>query len=276
MIIKIKDIQIYYEEIGDGIPVVNIHGYEIDHRAMKGCLEPVFESYPGYTRIYFDLPGMGHSGTSAAIENSDDMLDIVLEFIEHVTGGQDFIITGLSYGGLLARGILYKMFSNILGLVLLCPVIYFDRSRRELPEFRLFEKDDLLISQLSKDEYMSIDQFLVLQTRPIWERYKKEIFPALSLPNQDLIEKIRNSDFSFDVDDLEQPFDRPALILLGRYDVSVGYKDAWKIYDNFSNASFVVINKAGHSLQMEQPWLFDAHMKTWLEQINILCNGLHS
>ncbi len=274
MICHIKDTQIYYEVIGDGIPVVNIHGYEIDHRAMKGCLEPIFLSNPdydqSYQRIYFDLPGMGHSGTNGSIQNSDDMLEMVLEFIELVTGGRDFILTGLSYGGLLARGVLHKLFSRLKGLMLLCPVIDFDRTKRELPDYRLFEKDEALVSRLTKEQLLSIDQFVVVQTQPVWDRYEKEIFPAVFLPDQDLIERIRNTDFSFEVDRLEEPFDQPALILLGRYDVSVGYKDAWRIYENFSNGTLAVVNNAGHCLQMEQPDLFNAHMSAWLDQIEMI------
>lgn len=112
-----------------------------------------------------------------------------------------------------------------------------------------------------------IDQFLTIQTKPVCERFKQEITPSLALPEPGLMVRIRDTEFSFEVDTLESPFDNPALILLGRYDVAVGYKDAWKIYDNFSDATLVALGWSGHSLQMEQPGLFDTHVWAWLDQI---------
>jgi pimeloyl-ACP methyl ester carboxylesterase len=54
-------VNVYYEVVGAGIPVLMLHGYGIDHSVMAGCMEPVFQGRPGYRRIYIDLPGMGRS-----------------------------------------------------------------------------------------------------------------------------------------------------------------------------------------------------------------------
>jgi pimeloyl-ACP methyl ester carboxylesterase len=40
---RVKKANIYYEVIGSGTPVVMIHGFILDHRAMKGCMEPIFQ-----------------------------------------------------------------------------------------------------------------------------------------------------------------------------------------------------------------------------------------
>ena len=49
--------KINYEIIGNGKPVVIIHGLRADLTLMKACLEPVFSRRGGYKRIYIDLPG---------------------------------------------------------------------------------------------------------------------------------------------------------------------------------------------------------------------------
>lgn len=41
---KTKDINVYYECYGEGVPILMIHGWSVDHRLMKGCMEPVFQS----------------------------------------------------------------------------------------------------------------------------------------------------------------------------------------------------------------------------------------
>lgn len=40
---KVRQAEIYYEDLGEGIPIIMIHGYSLDHRLMSGCMEPVFE-----------------------------------------------------------------------------------------------------------------------------------------------------------------------------------------------------------------------------------------
>jgi pimeloyl-ACP methyl ester carboxylesterase len=37
-----RDVPIYYEMHGSGTPIVMIHGWPVDHRLMKGCMEPIF------------------------------------------------------------------------------------------------------------------------------------------------------------------------------------------------------------------------------------------
>ncbi|MCP3940701.1 MAG: alpha/beta hydrolase [Desulfobacteraceae bacterium] len=270
MIQKVCDTDIFYEIIGQGFPVINIHGYGIDHCSMKASLEPLFADRNGFQRIYFDLPGMGRSGANPRILNSDDMLEVVMQFIDYLLPReQPFILTGLSYGGYLARGILHKMWGRVQALLLICPVVRFRRRGRQLPDFRLWERDDALVSALEPNEFETIDQFLTIQTKPVWERFKEEINPSLALADSCLMERIRDTEFSFDADSLETAFDNPALILLGRHDVAVGYKDAWKVYDNFSDATLVILGRCGHCLQMEQPDLFNAHVLAWLDQIKL-------
>src|SRR3978361_550476 len=99
----IRDIPVYYKEVGNGIPVIALHGYTVDHRLMTGCMEPLFTKRAGWQRIYPDLPGMGMTPGSAQINDSDDMLEVIIEFIEDVIPGEKFLLVGESYGGYLAQ-----------------------------------------------------------------------------------------------------------------------------------------------------------------------------
>ena len=92
MICNVKGIPIYYERYGDGMPVLCIHGYSVDHRLMLGCLEPIFGQTSGYQRIYLDLPGMGKSPAPSWLKNADDMLDIMSTFIDKVIGDDTFLV----------------------------------------------------------------------------------------------------------------------------------------------------------------------------------------
>lgn len=86
---------------------------------------------------------------------------------------------------------------------------------------------------------------------------------------QHLMENIdaNGYDFSFDVDNLEEKFNKPTLMLLGRQDSSVGYKDAWNILDKYPRVTFAVLDRAGHNLHIEQEELFNSLVNEWLERV---------
>jgi pimeloyl-ACP methyl ester carboxylesterase len=88
----VRDIPVYYESYGSGFPIIFIHGYTVDHRLTKGCFEPLFVHRSGWHRIYFDLPGMGQTPVKEQIKSTDDMLDIVVDFIDAVIPGQPFVL----------------------------------------------------------------------------------------------------------------------------------------------------------------------------------------
>lgn len=123
MLWRIKDAEIYYEVVGEGKPVLIIHGCAPDHRLMMKCMESVFQKDEGYKRIYIDLPGMGKSNAPHWINSSDHILEVLTMFIEEIIPKKDFLLVGESFGGYLARGILSKMFERVNGLLLICPVV---------------------------------------------------------------------------------------------------------------------------------------------------------
>ena len=74
-------------------------------------------------------------------------------------------------------------------------------------------------------------------------------------------------EYTFDIDTPDKPFEKPTLFLLGRQDSMVGYRDALKVIENFPRATFAVLDKAGHSLSWEQPALFHALAREWLQRV---------
>lgn len=144
MLCRIKDAEIYYEIVGEGKPVLIIHGCAPDHRLMQRCMESVFQKYEGYQKIYIDLPGMGKSNAPDWINSSDHILEVLIAFIEEIISTEKFLLVGESYGGYLARGILSKMSEKVNGLLLVCPVVVaqpkkdFYRINRYLYETRSF------------------------------------------------------------------------------------------------------------------------------------------
>ncbi|MDY0095123.1 MAG: alpha/beta hydrolase [Candidatus Vecturithrix sp.] len=266
---QIRDLDVYYEIYGEGRPLLMIHGFGPDHQLMTGCMEPVFHQRSGWRRIYFDLPGMGKTPGKSWITNSDQMLAIVLEFMDRVLPDQRVVIAGESYGGYLARGMIQRRPAQIDGLLLLCPLIETERAKRVLPEPIALVRDAQLLASLTPTDRDEFEAITIVQTAQVWERFQKEIMSGLQLADEPFLTRLQAEGyaFSFAVDSLPVPFEKPTLVLLGRQDLSVGYRNAWNILENYPRASFVILDRAGHNLQIEQAALFHTLVNEWLDRV---------
>jgi len=265
---NVRGVPLFYESCGTGIPVILLHGYGSDHRLMKGCMEPIFAKLPGWQRIYLDLPGMGQTPGKEQIKSTDDMLDIVIAFIDAVIAGHRFLLAGESYGGYLARGVVLRKFDLVEGMALICPGIIAERSRRTVPPRTVIVENPQLLATLDPNDAEEFGSMSVVQDHYNWQRFRDEVLSGASVANGPFLEKIRqHADYSFDVDRLPQPFTKPVVILVGRQDSSVGYQDAWRILENYPRGTFAVLDRAGHNLQIEQPQLFTTLMSEWLDRI---------
>jgi pimeloyl-ACP methyl ester carboxylesterase len=72
--------------------------------------------------------------------------------------------------------------------------------------------------------------------------------------------------FSFEVDALPEPFPGPTLIIAGRQDGVVGYRDGWKLLENYPRATYVVFDRAGHFLE-EKEELLGSLINEWLDRV---------
>jgi pimeloyl-ACP methyl ester carboxylesterase len=198
------------------------------------------------------------------------MLEALLAFIDCLLPEQRFALGGMSAGAYLARGVLCHRASWIDGLLLTAPVIVAADARRTVPPPVTIARDPALLAQLGQEEQASLEP-AVVQGRRVLDALRRDYVPASEVANEELLMAIRQDalryGFSFDVDALPQPFPGPTLILTGRQDASVGYQDAWGILDNYPRATFVVLDRAGHLLAVDQQRLVHALIGEWLDRV---------
>jgi len=266
----VRDVAIYYEIYGTGTPILMIHGWSPDHRLMKGCMEPIFQSIDtDWQRIYFDLPGMGRTKGQPWINGTDQMLAVILEFIDGIIPSQHFLVAGESYGGYLARGVIKERTAWVDGLLLLCPVAIQETHNDHAPALQILEKDEAFLNSLSEEDRQYFEGINVIQNQRVWQRFREEVLPGLKLADYDFLENSlsQHVPYAVDVDRIEKPYLQPTLMIMGRQDSVVGYRDHWQLIENYPRASFVILDKAGHNLQIEQDILFRALVKEWLERV---------
>ena len=266
---ELTNITVEYEEHGEGIPVIMLHGFSADRLMLISCMEPIFKNKSGFKRIYLDLPGMGKTPGERWIDTTDKMLQVVLDFIDKVIPNESFLIVGESYGGYLARGIINKKMDDVDGLLLICPVIVATHSKRTVDKKVILYKDEELLLKLTKEERESFESMFVVLNKENWERYNKEIYQSLKFANASFLRYLmfKGYDFSPDVDKFEKPFEKPTTFIMGRQDNVVGFKDAFRILDNFPGASFIVLDGAGHNVQIEQDKIFNEIVAEWIDRV---------
>lgn len=258
---------LYYKIIGNGKPVVLIHGFGVDHRLMTGCMEPVFKKMKGYKRIYIDLPGMGKSNNVKDINTSDKVLQSVIDLINNLLPIENFIIIGESYGGYISRGVCSKLSNRIEALGLICPVIIADKSKRAaIPNHKLKFIDNDFLKTLEPDEKDDFTSNNVIINKRVYKRYKEEITTGVKISNKKMLSEISMSyDLSFNPD--SKIFSKPTIFFTGRQDSVVGYKNAIDIIEFYPNSNFILLDNAGHNLQIEQAEIFTTMFVEWFKQI---------
>jgi len=216
---------------------------------MEGCLEPIFQDLKGFRRIYLDLPGHGKTPASKKIKNADDMLDILKSFIEKVIGCERFLLIGESYGGYLSLGLIHLQ-QQVGGLFLIAPCVISDAQKRQLPS----------------GHEMAVP---LAETEEMRARYEREIQSGLSIADKEFTSRYRKGGYSFSFEDEigNIEFHHPTGIVLGRQDDSVGYMDALALISNFTRATFMVADSAGHNLQIEKKELFTACLLDWVGSV---------
>lgn len=256
------DVTIYYETYGTGRPIVMLPGRPSDHRVMARFMEPLFAQRDGWLRLYPDLPGTGRTPAVDRLATHDQMLDAVLAFIDADIPGQRFVLAGLSYGGYLARGVVYRRAASIDGVLLCAPQVKADPAQAQLPPRTTLVEDPQLVAELGPGASL-----VVVQTPPV-AKAVRELFSEVAIADHPFNDRLEAAGpFSFDADTLPAPFGGPTLILTARQDHLCGYRDAWELLDNYPRATFAVLDRAGHFVNIEQDVLCQALMREWLDRV---------
>ena len=268
----INDLPIYYEEHGQGKPVLCLHRFTEDHGLMKGCLEPFFQNTTGYRRIYLDMPGMGKTPGMDWIKNADIMLDTIKKFVGQVIGDEGFLLIGASYGGHMSLGMAHDGEMKIDGIFLFNPCTVPDSKKRRLPDdVETFEEEGIeeFVDSENIDNSDNFFDEAVVATKETWRRYKNEVLPAHKLTDTEFCENYRANGYalSFDSELKNLQFQNPMTVFTGRQDDSAGFEDSWELLKHLPRLTFVTLDCVGPLMQIENPEAFNFHLKDWLKRL---------
>jgi pimeloyl-ACP methyl ester carboxylesterase/putative sterol carrier protein len=260
---KVRDITMNYDDAGTGRPILVLDGWGYSGHLTMVVNEPVFGDRTGWRRLYPELPGHGKTPMPDWLQSPDDLLDVLLEFMEAVAPGERFVVKGASFGAHVALGLLHHRFNQMDGVMLDIPGL--GRFPNDPPARQVVSRDpDFNASLQPGEEWMG--HILVVQNRALVERMR-DLMKYWAPLDPEFTPRLQGKPFSFDATVLPEPFPAPTLFVMGRQDHLVGYKDAWSILDSFPRATFAVLDRAGHLLDLEQPVLQKALINEWLDRV---------
>jgi pimeloyl-ACP methyl ester carboxylesterase len=263
-----------YTSHGEGTPILFIHGWELSGAYETTEFEPIFSRLDGYRRIYIDLPGMGNSPADETTVDLQSIHDSVTAFIDLQISPAKFLLVGTSLGGYLARAIATRFSSQVLGVLLKVPLIEPDNEKRDVDLAKPIVRDEDAMALIPAAQLPDLGGEVLVQT----PAYVSTLLAKVTVANASTIkndkavlEAIRNDPKRYSLPLLESggevSFERPALILTGRHDDVVGYRDALRLLELYPRASFAVLDRGTHFLPVDEGALVEGLVLDWLKRI---------
>lgn len=253
---------------GEGTPLLCLHGFPLTHKSLLP-LDESFAKEGQWKRIYVDLPGMGRSADSKDVQGYQAVLEALKQFVAREIGQEKYAIFGYSFGAILGRALAQATPEQILGLGFLCPEIISDPAQSTLPPRAPVETDKRFIAGLSPDDRQSYTATSIVETRENWTLFSEYILPAFSEFNEGGITSIAADPTLTGIPEPDgYTFNRPTLFVHGRQDNMAGYVDAFNILDHYPHATYVVLDRAGHTAHLDQQHLVSQVVIDWLLRVS--------
>lgn len=260
----VRGVPVHYVESGSGTPVLALHGAGVDHREVAHALEPAFTAVRGFRRLYPDLPGMGQTPAPATVASNDDVLDLVLGFIDRTIGTGPLLVMGHSYGGYLARAVAQHRPKQVIGLALICPV---GARTGPVPEHTVLVSSAGPSVELSPELEASYRGYFVVQTAETLRRFRDAVAPSAPLVDESALTRIFSRWELQERPQSAKTYPHPVLILAGRQDSTAGYTAPADLAGQYPRCTLAVLDHAGHALLHEQPALAQALIVEWLARV---------
>ena len=244
MNINIDGLNIEYTEIGNGQPVILLHGWGSSFDVYKGIMNTLSDRC---RLIAMNFPGCGNSDTMKEPWNLDDYCNLVLKFIDALDI-KDPIMFGHSHGG----RVTLKMAAS--GMI-------------NPPKIVLLDSAGLIPKKSFKQKFRA-KSFKIIKrvlTLPIIKNYseglldkaRKHYGSADYNAAPEVLRKTLVSLVNTDLRDILHNIKCPTLLIWGENDTATPLSDAKIIESLIPDAGLCVIKGTGHYSFCERP--FEAH-----------------
>jgi non-heme chloroperoxidase len=257
--IQTGNIQTYYEIQGDREPVIAfIHGAGASHDMWRPQVEHFSKTFRTLT---YDIRGHQQSGGSS----DDYTCDLFADDLYHLLQQLDIresVVCGLSLGGMIAQEYAVKYPSDLRGLILAdtaaaSALTLSDRLLKTAYPKRMVK---WTIKRMSDEKYADWSFKYFNMDDDVREYLKQE---QLKLKKEELL-KITDAIYSFKLLPLEN-IRVPTLVIIGENERKAVFPHVEKMLELIPDAKRVVIPRAGHASNLENPEVFNSEVEDFLK-----------
>ncbi|USS84801.1 alpha/beta hydrolase [Fructilactobacillus myrtifloralis] len=237
------------------MPIIFLHGYELDGTSLMPLTEPVFKKLLfGYQRIYIDLPGMGRSRELEFIDAKTTLQELVQTL--RALNLSRFLVVGQSYGGYLATGLKKDFPHAMKAQLLVVPMVVPKLAERTL--------DNLAHPYVGSNSDQFTDDFKavnVILNHLKFALYQRLIEKPLAYNQSTNLTRVMNSDLYSLPNWLNAIEPVATMLLVGRYDNIVGHKDPVKLLTlKYPELGIKQYGNSGHNLMIDETDRFTADL----------------
>jgi pimeloyl-ACP methyl ester carboxylesterase len=260
---QINGFKMAYSDEGDGHPMLFIHGYPLNRKMW----EPQINNLPDFVRLIApDLRGHGESESIPGPYSMDLLADDLAALLDDLEIRSQVVICGLSMGGYVALAFQRKYADRIAAMVLTATRAAPDSAEGKLARDKSAETarkngvEAIIAGMLPK--LLASENY---ENEPALVERLGEIMRLTSLEGVlGALEGMKERPDSRP--DLER-FAFPTLILHGQEDQIIPIQEAKEMQASLPDGRLQLIPRAGHLLNMEQPALFNAAIRSFLSSV---------
>lgn len=244
---------LYFEEIGSGKPIVLIHAFPLSRKMWKEQAKTLAEN--GFRVILPDLPGFGEDISDSKRFSIEEMALQILILIESLNI-EKAIIGGLSMGGYVLLD-LFRTAPEKFSALVLCDTTHLaDSDEKRKGRFDLISKIEKfganalvenMLPNMTSDDSKEKNSALTAELA--------EIFSNIN--PKSAISALQSMAARKDSSDIISNIKVPTLLIFGEFDKVTNLENAKKMNELISGSELQIIKNAGHYSNLEQPEAFD-------------------
>ncbi|PYH70508.1 alpha/beta fold hydrolase [Aspergillus vadensis CBS 113365] len=265
-----------------GHPILILPGWEMTPETEMHDFEPIFTTLPSIPsntplrRIYIALPGTA-STPARNITSLDDIYHHLVHFIDNTLGDSRFMLVGSSCGAYLARALAQRFIHQIDGLLLRVPLVEPEDAKRDVDRVEPLVRDEKLMDGLDEEDRTLLGGRVMVQTEgyvgELVRKYREVYVPAEEGADKGVLDKIRGDVGRYRLSEEllsgGEKLMAPTLVVCGRQDEIVGYRDCLGLLEKYPRATFAVLDRGTHGLPVDESerGVFGALVRDWVFRV---------